>query len=118
MRKISPRQARRMQEKMMKDMGVNLQEMEEVESVVFQTSTKDIIIEDAKVTAVQIQGQKVYQVVGGTMREVERERKVRIPPEDVQLVANQTGKSLVEAEEALKSADGDLARAILILQAR
>lgn len=118
MRKISTRQARRMQQRMMKDMGVNLQEMEEVESVVFQTSTKDIIIEDAKVTAVQIQGQKVYQVVGEKIREVERERKVEIPPEDVRLVANQTGRGLAEVEEALKETDGDLARAILILQAK
>jgi len=107
-----------MQQRMMKDMGVNLQEMGDVESVVFQTSTKDIIIEDAKVTAVQIQGQKVYQVVGEKIREVERERKAEILPEDVQLVANQTGKSLAEAEEALKETDGDLARAILILQVK
>ena len=35
--------------------------------------------------------------------------------EDVQLVADQTGKSLEKAKEALIEADGDLAKAILLL---
>jgi len=101
---------------MMKDMGINLQEMEEVEKVVFQTPAKDIIIEDAKVTVVEVQGQRIYQVLGEKIREVERKREAEIPPEDIQLVADQTGRSLAEAEEALKETKGDLARAILILQ--
>ena len=102
----------------MKDMGVNLQEMEEVESVVLQTATKDIIIEDAKVTSVEIQGQKVFQVVGERIREVQREGRAEILPEDIQLVADQTGRTLAEAEEALRETEGDLARAILMLQTK
>jgi len=41
---------------------------------------------------------------------------VTIPEEDVQLVADQTGKSLEDAQRALESSDGDLAKAILLLQ--
>ena len=36
--------------------------------------------------------------------------------EDVQLVADQTGKSLEKAKEALQECGGDLAKAILLLQ--
>jgi len=103
---------------MIKDMGINLQEMDEVERVVFNTPTKDIIIDGAKVTVVEMQGQKMYQVIGEKIREIQKERKIEISKEDAQLVADQTGKSLVEAEEALKETDGDLARAILMLQTR
>ncbi|MEJ2272839.1 MAG: NagC family transcriptional regulator, partial [Candidatus Bathyarchaeota archaeon] len=39
-----------------------------------------------------------------------------IAEEDVQLVADQTGKSLEDARRALESSDGDLAKAILLLQ--
>ncbi len=118
MHRLNPRRARRIQDKMMKDMGINLQEMDEVERVVFNTPTKDIIIEDARVTVVEMQGRKMYQVIGEKIREVPRERKIEIPREDAQLVADQTGKSLAEAEEALRETDGDLARAILMLQTK
>jgi len=107
-----------MQERMMKDMGINLQEMDEVESVVFNTPTKDIIIEDAKVTVVKMQGQKMYQVIGEKIKEVQKERKIEIPKEDIQLVADQTGRGLAEVEEALRETGGDLARAILMLQTK
>jgi nascent polypeptide-associated complex subunit alpha len=36
--------------------------------------------------------------------------------EDVRLVADQTGKSLEKAKEALEECQGDLAKAILLLQ--
>ena len=36
--------------------------------------------------------------------------------EDVQLVADQTGRSLEKAKEALEECGGDLAKAILLLQ--
>jgi len=106
-----------MQQRMMKDMGIDLQEIEDVKKVVLHTPTKEIIIEDAKVTTVEIQGQTMYQVLGEKIREIEKEREVEIPQEDIHLVADQTGKSLAEAEEALRETDGDLARAVLILQA-
>jgi len=116
LRRLNPRRARRMQQKMLKDMGIDLQEMRGVERVIFQTPEKDIIVEDAKVTTVDMKGQKMYQVLGEEVREVEREKRLEIPPEDIQLVADQTGQSLDEAEAALKETEGDLARAILMLQ--
>jgi nascent polypeptide-associated complex subunit alpha len=39
-----------------------------------------------------------------------------VSEEDARLVADQTGKSLEEAKNALIECDGDLAKAILLLQ--
>jgi len=66
----------------------------------------------------------MYQVIGGQVSEqapsagfgTAAAAKPSFSEEDVQLVADQTGKSLEKAREALKEADGDLAKAILLLQ--
>jgi nascent polypeptide-associated complex subunit alpha len=54
-------------------------------------------------------------VVGGTVTENAVEGGVEIPEEDVLLVAQQAGVSMEKARAALEDAEGDLARAILIL---
>ncbi len=69
----------------------------------------------------QVQGQKMYQVIGGQVSEqAPSQRGASAAPtfseEDVQLVADQTGKSLEKAKEALQECGGDLAKAILLLQ--
>jgi nascent polypeptide-associated complex subunit alpha len=60
----------------------------------------------------------MYQIVGGEISEAKPQPSAPVtPPEaDVQLVAQQTGKSLEESEKALTEAGGDLARAILLLK--
>ena len=45
-------------------------------------------------------------------------KPLTIPEEDIQLVADQTGKSIEEARRALEETEGDLAKAILLLQTR
>ena len=54
--------------------------------------------------------------VGERITEKPIERSLTIPVEDIRLIADQTGKSLEEAKRALQDADGDLAKAILLLQ--
>ena len=88
MRRISPREARRM----MRRMGLNMNPLE-VEEVILRTKDKEIIIQDTEVAVLEIQGQKIFQVVGGEISEKERKKKVVIPDEDVQLVAQQAGVS-------------------------
>ena len=44
------------------------------------------------------------------------QRHLAVSEEDVQLVAGQTGKSVEEARNALIESEGDLAKAILLLQ--
>ena len=99
-------------------MGMNMGEMPDVQEVIFKTSDKEIVIENAQVAVLEMQGQKIFQVTGQmSERALETETAaVTIPEEDVQLVADQTGKSLEDAQRALESSDGDLAKAILLLQ--
>lgn len=116
-RGISPRETKRL----MKRMGMSMDAMPDVQQVVFKTSVKEIIIEEPEVAIMNLKGQKVFQVTGGKIIEkvlVSEEKKLMIPEEDIRLVADQTGKSVDEARQALEESGGDLAKAILLLQVK
>jgi nascent polypeptide-associated complex subunit alpha len=119
-KRINPREQRRM----MQRMGMNMDSVADVQQVIIRTATKDIVIDEPEVAILQVQGQKMYQVIGGQVSEQApsartaagaASAKPAFTQEDVQLVADQTGKSLDKAKEALMEADGDLAKAILLL---
>ncbi|WP_445474415.1 nascent polypeptide-associated complex protein [Methanococcoides methylutens] len=97
---------------MMKQMGINIDEIEDVEQVIIRTADKDIVFNDASVSIMNAQGVDTYQVTGTPM---DVPREVVIPEDDVRLVAEQTGASEDAALDALKNANGDLAEAILAL---
>jgi len=117
-RRVNPREQRRM----MQRMGMNMDAVPDVEEVIIKTSRKEITIEQPEVSILEMQGQKIFQVIGGKITEKAPERSVSsvsrvvVSEEDVKLVADQTGKSVEEAREALEECDGDLAKAILLLQ--
>jgi nascent polypeptide-associated complex subunit alpha len=111
MRKVNPREARRM----MQRMGMSMGAMPDVEQVIFKTSTKEIIVENPEVAVMEMQGQKIFQVMGERITEKPVEKAVKIPEEDVQLVATQANVSLEQARAALEQTNGDLAQAILLL---
>jgi nascent polypeptide-associated complex subunit alpha len=114
-RKMNPRDAKRM----MQRMGMNMEGVDEVEEVIIRTPSKEIVIESPEVAIVNVQGQKIFQIAGGKVSERAPELKTSAPvvsEEDVQLVADQTGKSVQEARNALLESEGDLAKAILLLQ--
>jgi len=114
-RRVSPRDAKRL----MKRMGLSMGAMPDVEQVIMKTSTKEIIIENPEVAVMDMQGQKIFQVTGEKIVEKTIEKKITIPEEDVQLVAQQAKVSVDEARAALAQTKGDLAQAILLLsQAR
>jgi nascent polypeptide-associated complex subunit alpha len=100
---------------MMQRMGMNMGAMPEVEQVVFKTSTKEIIVENPEVTVMEMQGQKIFQVMGEKITEKAIEKALEIPEEDVQLVATQANATSEQARAALKQTRGDLAQAILLL---
>jgi len=100
---------------MMQRMGMNMGAMPEVEQVIFKTSTKEIIVENPEVTVMEMQGQKIFQVMGERITEKTVEKAVKIPEEDVQLVATQANVSPEQARAALEQTKGDLAQAILLL---
>ncbi|NLO30745.1 MAG: nascent polypeptide-associated complex protein [Methanosarcina mazei] len=97
---------------MMKQMGIDVKELKDVEEVVIKTADSNIVIENANVTIMTVQGSETYQIVGD-VKEVPK--SLEIPAEDIKLVMEQTGVSEEEARKALKNSDGGLAEAILAL---
>ena len=97
---------------MMKQMGITINEIENVKEVVIRTSDKDIVFRDAQVTEMDAKGMKTYQVMG-TPEEVFHE--IEIPEEDVRLVMEQTHSSEEEARNALRENKGDIAASIMKL---
>jgi len=118
-KRMNPRE----QKRMMQRMGMNMDSVPDVQQVVIKTSSKDIVIDEPEVAILEVQGQKMYQIIGGQVSEQmpsQRQTAKAVQPafseEDVRLVADQTGKSLEKAKEALAECQGDLAKAILLLQ--
>ena len=105
-------------------MGMNMDSVEDVKQVIIRTADKDIVIDEPEVAILQVQGQKMYQIIGGQVSEQAPSQRQTsataaapaFSEEDVQLVADQTGRSLEKAKDALKECGGDLAKAILLLQ--
>jgi nascent polypeptide-associated complex subunit alpha len=102
---------------MMKRMGIDQEEMPDVVEVVIRTKTKELVFKDVGVSAVTVQGQKTYQIVG-TPQERERRREEGeeddgVPEDDIRLVMSQTDCSAAEAKKALQETDGAPAEAIL-----
>jgi nascent polypeptide-associated complex subunit alpha len=113
-KRMNPRE----QKRMMQRMGMNMDSVPDVQQVIIRTAGKDIVIDEPEVAILAVQGQKMYQVIGGQVSEqapsarlgTAAPAKPSFSEEDVQLVADQTGKSLDKAREALQEAD-----AVLIL---
>ena len=105
---------------MMRQMGIEMTDIDDVEEVVIRTATKDIVIKPAEVSKVKQQGQVSWQVVG---KATEQPRADAAPEpagpkfteEDVALVAGQANVSKEEARKALEATDGQPAEAILKL---
>jgi nascent polypeptide-associated complex subunit alpha len=118
-RRVSPREAKRM----MQRMGLNMGEVPDAQEVIIKTGSKEIIIENPSVAIVEMQGQKIFQITGEKIIEkaattTTMEKKPTIPDEDVQLVAQQAKVSVEQARAALEQTNGDLAQAILLLSQR
>jgi len=108
--------------RMMHKMGMDMKEIANVRQVVIKTADKQIVVDDPTVTTITMQGQTMFQVAGGTVKEEahreEVEQALPISEDDVKLVAEQAGVSAEEARKALIESGGDLAQAILALKAK
>ena len=119
--RMNPRQMKQM----MRRMGIEQEEIADVEEVVIRTATKEYIFTQAQVTMMTVQGQKTVQVVGEPLIRDRKDAKtkaapakVAIPEEDVQLVAEKAGVSEAEARKALEESGGEPAEAIIRLMSR
>ncbi len=87
--------------------------------VIIKARDGDYIIEDPQVMAMEIQGQKMIQIIGEMKKiEAEEEEAPEFTEEDVQLVMQQTGCTEEEAIRALEEANGEPAEAIISLMSR
>ena len=102
------RQTRRMLDRM----GLNMDEVPEVEEVLIRTATKEIYIKNASVSEIKAKDIRMFQVTGTDVEEKVRE-KPKFTEDDVMLVAQQANVPRDSAYSALVDAEGDLARAIL-----
>lgn len=95
--------------KLMKQLNIKSEDIE-AKRVVIELSDGKLIIENPKVTAIEMQGQRTYTILGE--ERIEKQGKVKISEEDVKLVQEKTGRSPEEAKNALEKANGDIASAI------
>ncbi|MEE3207647.1 MAG: nascent polypeptide-associated complex protein [Candidatus Thermoplasmatota archaeon] len=117
----------RMMKKLQKQLKQSTEEIDATE-VIIRTSEKELYFDAPAVTAMDMMGQKSYQVVGEPQeRPLDSGGKVtgdggggngdamEIPVEDVVLVAAQAGVSEDTALEALRECNGEPAEAIIQL---
>jgi nascent polypeptide-associated complex subunit alpha len=97
---------------MMKQLGMTMENIEDVERVVVYTPNGNYVFEPAEVVATTMQGVTTYQINGEPRFEP---AEITIPAEDVALVMEQTGVSEEKALAALKVNNGDIAEAIISL---
>ncbi len=99
---------------MMKRLGIQMEEIDDVQEIVIRTPTKDYVFTDATVSIMKAQGSETYTINGKpTVRE--HEVALTASPEDIAMVAEQCGVDEATARQALKETGGDLAEAILKL---
>jgi nascent polypeptide-associated complex subunit alpha len=99
----------RKMDQLMRQMGIRQEEICS-SRVVIEKEDGAIIIDNPSVIKITMQGNSSFQV-SGDIRTV-----ATISNDDVKMVAEQACVSEEKASEALKAADGDIAKAILSLQ--
>jgi len=99
---------RKMQQ-LMKQMGIDSEELS-AKRVVIETEDGKLIIEEPQVTKITMQGNTSFQIAGKIRKEES------ISDDDVKMVAEQAGVSEEKAKEALKDCNGDIAEAIMKLK--
>ena len=104
------RQMRRMMDKM----GLDMEELPNVQEVIIKTDKKEIIIAKPAVTEMKAKDNSIFQVVAESYEEKELEVQI-FSEEDISLVGQQAHVDEETAKNALAEAEGDLARAILLL---
>ncbi len=104
MPKIDPRKM----QQMMKQLGINQEEIEANRVIIEKTDGK-IIIDNPSIQKIIMQDQESWQI-SGQSREVKENLQ-----EDIQLIMEKTGKTEKEAKKALEENNGDIAEAIMSL---
>ena len=111
---MNPRMMRKLQQQMNQNTIPALE-------VIIRTADKEYYFVEPAVMAMDLAGQKTYQVIGEpqvrspTSGGSSTPAEPMIPEEDIQLVMDQTGSTAEQAKAALKACNGQPAEAILKL---
>ena len=100
----------------MKKMGITNRTIDNVLEVIIRTPDKDIVITNAEVNVMTMQGVDTYQINGEAVERTPGEQSapvVSFPAEDIELVMSQTNCDRDKAIAALEACDGQPAEAIL-----
>ena len=100
--------------RMMDKMGLDMSELPNVQEVIIKTDKKEIIVTKPSVTEMKAKDSSIFTVTADSYEERELEVPI-FSEEDIQLVSQQAGVDEEKAKTALEEANGDLARAILLL---
>lgn len=100
-------------QQMMRQMGIQQVEIPARE-VIIRSEDKDIIITNPSVQKVNMMGQETFQI-SGDVHEQETSKMPEISEDDVKTVMEQTNVDEERAKNAIKDAEGDLAKAIISL---
>ena len=94
---------------MMSKMGIKQEDIP-AKRVTIEQEGRNIVIDNPSVVKINMQGTETFQVSG----DISEEEQL-INEEDIKTVMEKTHKTRLEAEVALREANGDLAEAILNL---
>ena len=100
--------------RMMGKMGLDMNEIPNVQEVIIKTDKKEIIISKPSVTEMKAKDSSIFTVTTDSYEERELEVPV-FSEEDIQMVSQQAGVDKERAKSALEETKGDLAMAILRL---
>jgi nascent polypeptide-associated complex subunit alpha len=96
---------------MMKQLGINQEEIDSERVIIEKKDGGKIVIEDPGVVKVKMKGQESFQITGEAREE---SGAVEFGDEDVKIVMEKTGKNEEEVKKVLGET-GDLAEAIVKL---
>ena len=99
---------------MMAKMGIKSSEIEASE-VIIKCPDKDIIVSEPQILQIDAQGSISFQI-SGSISENQKEVKIDVSEDDIKMVMEKSGiHDYAKAKEALESANGDIAEAIMKL---
>ena len=104
------RQMRRMMDKM----GLDMEEIPNVQEVIIKTDKKEIVIPKPSVTEMKSKENSIFQVIAESFEEKELEVQI-FSEDDIMLVCQQANCNEEQARDALAESKGDIAQAILKL---
>lgn len=96
--------------KMMKKLGVSMEELDAEKVTISLKDGSELNITDPEVVKMNMKGKDSFQVSG---KIEEGESEPDFSEDDIETVVSKAGVSEKEAKEALKEANGDIAKAIL-----